>query len=339
MAGDLSVAMKDCDACPIYRCGRRRYWLDRSRQRLVRLADEEKVRYHAVAAIAQEYGYPSSWIHTEIPVQDGNRRRADILVKPEGAQCALIVIECKKRGLELTAAHKEQVLDYCYAAGAPYMVLTNGREKRVWIVDHDSHRLTPIGDVPSFRELSESHLNHATDLCTVVCENDGSEDAYSIATGIGSGPAALDLARSLHERITASSSVFAEPFKWRNYTIAEDMGVGARSLGRIRGCWWNRGYRSVLALDPEGNACVVRFKVGADSRAPCTYLYVAVSVGARNQCTLAMCLDDPVQAEILEDLMHNRLEHEFFADMAVDAIERRDCRSRRWTRSRSLKRS
>lgn len=331
--------MKDCDACPIYRCGRRRYWLDRSRQRLVRLADEEKVRYHAVAAIAQEYGYPSSWIHTEIPVQDGDRRRADILVKAEGAQCALIVIECKKRGIELTAAHKKQVLDYCHAAGSPYMVLTNGRDKRVWIVDHDSHRLTPVGDVPSFHELNESYLNHATDLPTLVCENDGSDDAYPIATGIGSGSAALDLARSIHERITASSSVFAEPCKWRNYTIVEDMGVGARSLGRIRGCWWNQGYRSFLVLSPEGNACVVRFKVGAHDRDSYTYLYVAVSVGARNHCTLAMCLDDPIQAEILEELMNNRSEHEFFADMAVDAIERRDSRSRRWTHSRSLKRS
>lgn len=334
------MVTKDRNACPIYRCGRRRYWLDRSRQRLVRLADEEKVRYHAVATITQEYGYPSSWIHTEIPVQDGSRRRADILVKPEGSQCALIVIECKKRGIELTAAHKNQVLDYCHAAGAPYMVLTNGQEKRVWIVDHDSLRPTPVDDVPSFHELSENHLNRdAIDLCTVICQDDGGDHAYPISTGIGSDLAALNLARSVHERITASPRVFAEPFKWCNYTIVEDMGVGIRSLGRIRGCWWNRGYRSIVALDPEGNAYVVRFKVGAGNRDPYTYLYVAVSVGVRNQCTLAMCLDDPVQAEAIEDLMHNRLGHEFFADLAVDAIKRCDCCSRTWTRGRSRKRS
>jgi hypothetical protein len=44
------------------------------------------------------------------------------------------------------------------------------------------------------------------------------------------------------------------------------LAAGARPLGRIRGCWWDGGYRSALVLGPEGDAYVVRFKVGWSDR-------------------------------------------------------------------------
>jgi len=98
--------------------------------------------------------------------------------------------------------------------------------------------------------------------------------------------------------------------------------AGARPLGRIRGCWRDGGYRSALVLGPEGDACLVRFKVGRSDRDHFSHLYVVISVGTRNHCTLALCLDDSSQADAVRELMEIGFGPQFLADLAVEAIER-----------------
>ena len=333
------MIMRNLDGCSTYRCGRRRYWLDRSRQRLVRLTGEEKVRHNAVETLMQEYGYPSSWIHTEIPLEDGSRQRADIIVKPAKAQCAVMVVECKKQGVSLTAAHEEQVLGYCLATGAPYMALTNGRAVKAWVVDHHDHSRTPVDELPHFGRLNMENLQCGSGQSAGQSCGNSSGSAYPLVCGMRSDlsadlsadpaadPAAIDLAVCLHERISSNAAMFTAPFEWREHTFMEDMGIGTRPLGRIRGCWWDGGYRSVLALSPEGDAYVVRFRVGRSDRDHLSYLYVVVSVGTRNRCALALCLDDSAQADIVRELMKIGFGPQFLADLTVEAIERHVRRS------------
>ena len=314
------MVMKKWDRCSTYRCGRRRYWLDRSRQRLVRLTGEEKVRHNAVETLTQEYGYPSSWIHTEIPLQDGSGQRADILVKPAEAQCAVMVVECKKQGVPLTAAHEEQALGYCIATGARYMALTNGREVLAWMVDHHGQSRTPVDELPHFGQLNMEQLQCGSEPSADRPHGSDSESAYSLSPGTLSDPDETELAGRLHELITSSAAAFTEPFEWRRHTFVEDMGIGTRPLGRIRGCWWDGGYRSMLALSPEGDAYVVRFKVGRSDRDHVNYLYVVVSVGTRNRCALALCLDDPSQSDTIRELMKTGSGPQFLANLAVEAM-------------------
>jgi hypothetical protein len=75
-------------------------------------------------------------------------------------------------------------------------------------------------------------------------------------------------------------------------------------------------------LGPEGDAYVVRFKVGRSDRDHFSHLYVVISVGTRNHCTLALCLDDSSQADAVRELMEIGFGPQFLADLAVEAIER-----------------
>ncbi len=315
------------DGCSTYRCGRRRYWLDRSRQRLVRLTGEETVRHNAVETLMQEYGYPSSWIHTEIPLQDGSGQRADILVKPAKAQCALMVVEFMKQGVSLTVAHEEQAFGYCIATGARYMALANGRDVLAWMVDHHGQSRTPVDELPHFGQLNMEQRQCGSGQSADRRHGSDSESAYLLSPGTFSDPDATEPAGRLHELIGSNAAMFTEPFEWRGHTFMEDMGIGTRPLGRIRGCWWDGGYRSVLVLSPEGDAYVVRFKVGRSDRDHVSYLYVVVSVGTRSHCALASFLDDSSQVDAMHELMEIGSGSQSLADLAVEAIGRHVRRS------------
>ena len=76
----------------------------------------------------------------------------------------------------------------------------------------------------------------------------------------------------------------------------------------------------MLALSPEGDAYVVRFKVGRSDRDHVNYLYVVVSVGTRNRCALALCLDDPSQSDTIRELMKTGSGPQFLANLAVEAM-------------------
>jgi len=88
------------------------------------------------------------------------------------------------------------------------------------------------------------------------------------------------------------------------------LAAGAGPLGRIRGCWWDGGYRSALVPGAEGDAYVVRFKVGRSDRDHFSRLYVVISVGTRNHCTLALCLDDSSQSDAVRELIELFFRHE-----------------------------
>jgi len=75
----------------------------------------------------------------------------------------------------------------------------------------------------------------------------------------------------------------------------------------------------MLALSPEGDAYVVRFKVGRSDRDHVNYLYVVVSVGTRNRCALALCLDDSSKAGVVRELTEGS-GPQFLANLAVEAM-------------------
>ena len=100
------------------------------------------------------------------------------------------------------------------------------------------------------------------------------------------------------------------------------LAAGARLLGRIGGCWRDGGYCSALVPGAEGDAYVVRFKVGRSDRDHFSRLYVVISVGTRNHCTLALCLDDSSQSDAVRELIEIGFGPQFLADLAVEAVER-----------------
>ena len=83
----------------------------------------------------------------------------------------------------------------------------------------------------------------------------------------------------------------------------------------------------MLVLSPEGDAYVVRFKVGRSDRDHVSYLYVVVSVGTRNHCALASFLDDSSQVDAMRELMEIGSGSQSLADLAVEAIGRHVRRS------------
>lgn len=293
-----------------------RWWLDRSRQRLVRFVGEEIVRYRVVMTLTEDYGYPASWIHTEGTVHGGGRQRPDVVVRPPGATCALVVVECKKRGTALKNAHEDQLFGYCESERAAYAVLTNGTTTKVWQILEGSR--VRADEIPGFAEL------RAADVETVMSAFSGS-GTQSESPAISAERMAVNgaLAQRVHALITADAELFAAGVACQQYRVVEDLGVGVRSLGRIRGCWWSGGYRSMLLSDGTGRARIVRFKVGSGESDSSEYLYVVVARGTRNYCVRAYCLDDPDQAAALQERMRATA-IEFLVGVAAEALDRKD---------------
>ncbi len=76
------------------------------------------------------------------------------------------------------------------------------------------------------------------------------------------------------------------------------------------------------AVGPEGDAYVVRFKVGRSDRDHVNCLHGVISVRTRNHCTLALCLDDSSQSDAVRELIEIGFGPQFLADLAVEAVER-----------------
>ncbi|MEA4884426.1 MAG: type I restriction enzyme HsdR N-terminal domain-containing protein [Clostridia bacterium] len=313
------MVIKHFGKCPTYRSRGKRCRLDRCRGRLVCLAAEEKVRQDVVMTLTDLYGYPLSWISTEVTVQAKPRLRADVVVRAPGEDNALIVVECKARCAELTHADEAQVAKYCAVLQARYMVLTNRSVTKVWLVDQEDGNPTDVEDVPCYSEA----VKHRPGLCRLhawararahasglaVQQSIGStrvaQQANTIhedsIVGADSDSRIQALAMDLHGRITQHEPLFADPFAWLGHTAVEDLGVGRRPLGNAGGCSWDSGYRSLLLIDPRGEAHIVRFKVapgmswdgvgayGVPSAR--TFLNVMVSDVLGNHCSLRLCLD------------------------------------------------
>ncbi len=104
-----------------------RIW-DSLRKKEVALTPEEKVRQWFIAVLRDQLKVPSHMMMSEVALKFGKKDfRADILVYGRDTS-PLMVVECKREDVEMSAEVLEQALRYNMVLGSRYITITNGRK-------------------------------------------------------------------------------------------------------------------------------------------------------------------------------------------------------------------
>jgi len=126
---------------------------DPLRQTYVRLTPEEWVRQHFAQYLIQEQGVPAGLVAVETSLEvEGQPRRADLVVHDrQGAP--LLLVECKAPRVPITQDAFDQSAQYNLVLGAPYLVVTNGREHYACVIDFQTQRPAFLDDLPDYDTL------------------------------------------------------------------------------------------------------------------------------------------------------------------------------------------
>ena len=121
-----------------------------------------------------------SQVATEEPAADG---RADYLLKNQRTQ-PLAPVEVKRFALDPYAA-KEQARAYALSLGAPFIILSNGREHYFW--EYEAGDARPIVGLPSRPDLGGSSVRWGAEHPgRARPQHDGCVSAASERTHLGS---------------------------------------------------------------------------------------------------------------------------------------------------------
>jgi len=82
----------------------------------------------------------------------GQRRRTDILVHDAEGK-VIFLIECKAPDIAIDEKTLAQVALYNHALDAPYLLLSNGREHHVFLVDKAKKELKSLTEIPAYDQL------------------------------------------------------------------------------------------------------------------------------------------------------------------------------------------
>jgi len=122
---------------------------DPLRKKEVALTPEEEVRQWFIGVLRDCMGVPEHMMRSEVPFTFGiskKKYRADIVVFGKGTD-PVAVVECKEPGTDLSSAVLEQALRYNMVLGAPWIMITNGKQTFI------AHGGEFIDRIPSYNDL------------------------------------------------------------------------------------------------------------------------------------------------------------------------------------------
>ena len=133
-------------------CEGRREVFDPVRRRWVALTPEEWVRQHTLVRLHEDYGYPLELMQVEGAISvNGMTRRCDIVVYQDGQPW--MIVECKKSEIPLTQKVCDQACRYNTVLKVPYLMLTNGRQEIIIVVDFEKGCLKQLTDFPHLEKM------------------------------------------------------------------------------------------------------------------------------------------------------------------------------------------
>lgn len=105
---------------------------DPLRKKNVALTPEERVRQWCIGVLAKSLQVPMHMMMSEVGIRLGDKQmRCDIMVYDRQAR-PLMVVECKRPEVELTAEVLDQAVRYNMVLNVKYMVITNGTKTYVF---------------------------------------------------------------------------------------------------------------------------------------------------------------------------------------------------------------
>jgi hypothetical protein len=129
------------------------YIWDVLRRKQVVLTPEEWVRQHVVHYLINHRGYPKGLLSLERGHRYNQRqKRTDLwALGPDGTP--LLLVECKRPTVAITAAVAQQAATYNQTIGAPLLLLTNGLQHFCWRVNFEQRTNEKLSEVPAYGEI------------------------------------------------------------------------------------------------------------------------------------------------------------------------------------------
>lgn len=130
---------------------------DPVRRQFVLLTPEEWVRQHILHFLIYQKNYPQSRMAVEYSLEVNRLvKRCDILVFDKSLQ-ALLIVEVKAAGVNLSQQVLEQALRYNSVFQAPYLLLSNGIRHYMLSIPSDGEAkiLDEIPDYPDLEKISQ----------------------------------------------------------------------------------------------------------------------------------------------------------------------------------------
>ncbi|HSJ67389.1 MAG TPA: type I restriction enzyme HsdR N-terminal domain-containing protein [Anditalea sp.] len=123
---------------------------DSLRKKFLILTPEEWVRQHIIFYLVNYKQYPKTLISQERGLKYNTlQKRFDLLVMDRSGKPFLLV-ECKAPEVKLTQLTVEQVSVYNKTIGAPYMVITNGKQHISMGMNEENGRYNQLTSFPDF---------------------------------------------------------------------------------------------------------------------------------------------------------------------------------------------
>ena len=123
---------------------------DPLRRKEVAETPEERVRQWFIGVLA-DAGCPMGLMGSEVSLSFGGKRlRADIVLYNRAAE-PLLIVECKRPEVEITADVARQALLYHGAIPVRFIILTNGNN--TYIYKRSGEGFEPLGKLPSYEEM------------------------------------------------------------------------------------------------------------------------------------------------------------------------------------------
>ncbi|MCB2379086.1 type I restriction enzyme HsdR N-terminal domain-containing protein [Hymenobacter sp. BT635] len=122
------------------------------RRKQVVLTPEEWVRQHVVHYLIDHLGYPKSLLSLERGHAYNQRQKRTDLCAFDAAGKPLLLVECKRPSVPITAAVAHQAATYNLTIGAPLLLLTNGLEHYCWRVNFATRTNERLAAIPSYAD-------------------------------------------------------------------------------------------------------------------------------------------------------------------------------------------
>ena len=146
---DAPFALVGLFAKNYHLCSMEKTVWDPLRKKEVALTPEEEVRQWFIRVLEHEMGVPEHMMRSEVSFTFGNSRkkyRADILVFGKDTS-PVAVVECKRPETVLDSDVLDQALRYNMVMGAPWIMITNGRQTFM------AHNGVFTDSIPSYNDL------------------------------------------------------------------------------------------------------------------------------------------------------------------------------------------
>lgn len=117
------------------------------------LTPEEWVRQHIIHFLIEEKQFPKGLIASEYALNyNGRSKRADVVVFNRASK-PIFIVECKAPEVELTEATLHQIAQYNFELKVDFLLLTNGINHIMCMINRKEHRLDYLQEIPTFSEL------------------------------------------------------------------------------------------------------------------------------------------------------------------------------------------